>query len=230
MKKNFLARKNIFDITKFTTVDYPNHLACIAWFAKCNMRCSYCYNSDIVHGEGTLSNEEFLNFLKSRKGKLDAVVLSGGECTINPDILELCEEIKELDFKIKIDTNGLNPDIIKELIEFNLLDFIALDYKAPIDKFKLITKNSQIENFYKTLDMLIEKNFPFETRTTVHSDILDENDINTIINDLNKRKYNGTHFIQNYLHVDEVMEKLHSSPRLLNKKLISNQIPVEYRN
>lgn len=230
LKKNFLTRKGVYDITKFTTLDYPDHLACIFWFAKCNMRCSYCYNPQIVHGEGILSNEELLSFLKSRTGKLDAVVLSGGECTLNPDIVELCEEIKELGFKIKIDTNGLNPDVLKELIDFSLVDFIALDYKAPATKFKEITKNSSSENFYKTLDMLIDKNFPFEARTTVHADLLKEDDINDIILDLSQRKYTGTYYLQNYLHVEETMEELpeHSAP--INKKLLKNLIPLAFRN
>jgi len=230
LKKNFLARKSVFDITKFTTLDFKDHLACIFWFAKCNMRCPYCYNPQIVHGEGILTNEELLKFLNTRIGKLDGVVLSGGECTLNPDILELCEEIKELGFKIKIDTNGLNPDVLKELIDFSLVDFIALDYKAPANKFKTITKNSSIEKFYKTLDMLIDKKFPFEVRTTVHSELLKEDDINSIILDLNKRKYTGTYYLQNYLHVEETMEELPEFSVPLDKTLLDNTIPVAFRN
>ena len=230
MKNNFLAKKSIYDITKFTTLDYKDHLACIIWFVKCNMRCSYCYNSKIVESEGVLSNQELFDFLKTRIGKLDAVVLSGGECTMNPDIVELCEEIKELGFKIKIDTNGLNTDILKDLIDFSLVDFIALDYKAPSEKFKLITKNSSIEKFYKTLDMLIDKKFPFEVRTTVHSGLLDEDDINSIILDLNNRRYEGTYYIQNYLHVEDTIDKLAEFSRPMNKSLINNVIPIAFRN
>jgi pyruvate formate lyase activating enzyme len=194
------------------------------------MRCSYCYNPQIVHAEGILTNHELLSFLRSRVGKLDGVVLSGGECTINSDILELCEEIKELGFAIKIDTNGLNPDILKELIEFSLVDFIALDYKAPADKFKMITKNDSIEKFYKTLDMLIDKKFAFEVRTTVHTDLLKEDDINSIIIDLNKRKYTGTYYLQNYLHVEETMEKLPEFSTPLDKTLLDSTIPIVFRN
>ena len=194
------------------------------------MRCSYCYNANIVHGKGTLSNEELLSFLKSRVGKLDGVVLSGGECTLNPDIVELCEEIKELGFKIKIDTNGLNPDVLKELIDYSLVDFVALDYKAPAEKFKLITQNGQIEKFYKTLDMLIDKKFPFETRTTVHSDLLKEDDINSIILDLSERKYAGTYYLQNYLHVEDTIGYVSDHSEPIDKTLISNVIPIEFRN
>ncbi len=194
------------------------------------MRCSYCYNANIVRGEGILNNQKVFDFLKSRVGKLDAVVLSGGECTLNPDILEICEEIKELGFKIKIDTNGLNPDILRDLVDFSLVDFIALDYKAPAKKFKNITKNDSIEKFYKTLDMLIDKKFPFEVRTTVHSTLLDEDDINLIILDLNQRKYEGTYYLQNYLHVEDTIEKLPEFSDPINKSLINNIIPISFRN
>lgn len=230
LTNNFLAKKSVFDITKFTTLDYKDHLACIIWFSKCNMRCSYCYNSKIVEGEGILKNQEVFDFLRSRVGKLDAVVLSGGECTLNADIIELCEEIKDLGFKIKIDTNGLNPDVLRDLIDFSLVDFIALDYKAPAEKFKQITQNDSIEKFYKTLDMLIDKKFPFEVRTTVHSTLLDEDDINSIILDLNERKYEGTYFLQNYLHVEDTIGKLPEFSEPLDKSLINNIIPISFRN
>lgn len=230
MSKNFLANKSAYDITKFTTLDFKDHLSCIIWFAKCNMRCPYCYNSTIVDGEGISSNEELLNFLKLRRGKLDGVVLSGGECTLNPYIIELCKEIKALDYDIKIDTNGLKPDVLKELIDLSLIDFIALDYKAPANKFKAITKNSQIEKFYATLDMLINTNFPFETRTTYHSALLNIDDINEIIEDLDNRNYKGTYYIQNYLHVEDTIEKLPEFSTPINKKLLKDLLPIEIRN
>ena len=230
MKKNFLARKSVYDITRFTTLDYKDHLACIIWFVKCNMRCSYCYNSRIVEGEGILSNQEVFEFLKSRVGKLDGVVLSGGECTLNPDLLEICKEIKELGFKVKIDTNGLNPKLLSELISFGLIDFIALDYKAPIEKFEQITKVKSSKNFYKTLDMLIEKSFPFEVRTTVHSSLLNENDINSMAYELNKRGYIGTYYLQNYLHVEDTFDTIPQYPVQIDKNLLNNTINIEFRN
>ena len=219
MTNNFLAKKSVYDITKFTTLDYKDHLACIIWFTKCNMRCSYCYNSQIVHGEGILNNKEIFTFLRSRIGKLDGVVLSGGECTLNPGIVEFCKNIKEMGFKIKIDTNGLNPDTIQKLVNSNLVDYIALDYKAPEDKFKAITKSNSIEKFYKTLNFLIDKNFSFEVRTTVHSKLLNENDINLIIHDLHKREYKGTYYLQNYLHTEEIMKMISQNFLLHSTKI-----------
>lgn len=228
--KTFLARKSAFDITKFTTLDFKDYLACIIWFAKCNMRCPYCYNTNIVEGEGLITNRELLSFLESRIDRLDGVVLSGGECTLNPDILRLCNQIQQLGFKIKIDTNGLNPKILEELIDYSVVDFIALDYKAPAYKFKQITHTSSYEKFSQTLTMLIEKKFPFEVRTTVHVDLLDEEDINAIIDDLSQRNYSGTYYLQNYLHVSDTIGNTNEPSRSLKKDLLSKLIPIEFRN
>lgn len=230
MSKTFLASKAVYNITKFTTLDYKDHLACILWFAKCNMRCQYCYNSAIVDGEGTISNQEVLDFMQSRIGRLDAVVFSGGECTLSPSIIELCEEIKELGFKIKIDTNGLKPEVLKELIDYSLVDYIALDYKSPSYKFQDITKTNSSEKFYKTLDMLIDKKFPFEVRTTVHPDLINEKDVNSIVIDLKERRYTGTYYLQNYLHVEDTIGNLDMPSKEFNTSLLSSLLPIEFRN
>lgn len=226
----FLARKSASSITKFTTLDFKDHLACILWFTKCNMRCPYCYNPGIVEGEGLISNHEILSFLESRVDRLDGVVLSGGECTLNPDILRLCNQIKKLGFKIKIDTNGLRPKVLEELIEHALIDFIALDYKAPAYKFQEITKATSSDKFFKTLDLVFSKDIPFEIRTTVHPDLINEKDINMIIGDLKQRNYKGTYYLQNYLHVEDTIGHTSIPSRTLNKSLLSKQISIEYRN
>lgn len=230
MPKKFLDKRAIDSLTRFTTLDYPDHLACVAWFAGCNMRCSYCYNEPIVHSKGKVTNKEFLDFLQSRRNLLDGVVLSGGECTLYDDIIELCEEIKELGYKIKVDTNGLKPDVIKELIDFALVDYIALDYKAPAHKFNTITKAPSSEGFFKTLDLLIDKKFPFEVRTTVHTDLLNEEDINAIIDDLAKRKYPNTYYLQSYLHVDTIMDELQAPTQAFDTTLLQKSIPVSFRD
>ncbi|MDD3323996.1 MAG: anaerobic ribonucleoside-triphosphate reductase activating protein [Sulfurospirillaceae bacterium] len=228
--KNALANRVIYSITKFTTLDYPNHLACILWFAKCNMACPYCYNPDIVRGDGVLSIGEILDFLQKRVGMLDGVVLSGGECTLCPDVEYICEKIKNLGFKIKIDTNGSNPKTLETLIEKDLIDYVALDYKAPNYKFQNITKRKDFDKFSQTLDLLIAKAVPFEARTTVHSKLLDENDINAIIEDLHKRGYGGVYYLQNYLHVGDTLGKTVEQDNKLNVTKLSQLIPIELRN
>jgi pyruvate formate lyase activating enzyme len=107
------------DITPLTFLDYPKKAACIFWYTGCNLRCPYCYNPELVlsHGGG----QDEMAFLRERAGFLDAVVLSGGESTLNPDIAELCREIKKLGYLIKVDTNGSNPQVIRNLLEEKLI-------------------------------------------------------------------------------------------------------------
>lgn len=228
-ENNSLNAKVIYDLTTFTHLDYPNHLSCIVWFSGCNMRCDYCYNKDIVFAkEGKKSYNEILNFLNTRVGLLEAVVLSGGEATSH-ELTLFCKKIKELGFKIKLDTNGTNFNAIKELLNLNLLDYIALDYKAPQSKFTQITHSNRWSDFSKTLDMLINKNFDFETRTTLHADLLDETDINEISTDLKKRGYNKPHYIQEFRDTGSNIGDIKAPKNKFNRTLLHNEIEIIYR-
>jgi pyruvate formate lyase activating enzyme len=193
------------------------------------MRCPYCYNTPIVFGEGTLEIQKALDFLKTRQNRLTGVVLSGGECTLYPRLKKLCDEIKNLGFKIKIDTNGTNPKLIKELISDKLVDYIALDYKAPKEKYEAITKNKDFDTFSQTLDFLITSNFPFEVRTTIHSDLLNESDINEIVNDLHMRNYPHTYYLQNYLHVKDTIGDMPPQKHSIDIKNINDNIKINFR-
>lgn len=228
--KNALADKAIHSITKFTTLDYPHHLASIFWFAKCNMACSYCYNPQIVRDTGTISLETALEFLQSRQGRLDSVVLSGGECTLYPHLERFCEAIKALDYKIKIDTNGSNPELLTRLIEKELVDYIALDYKAPQEKYATLTHYRHFERFEESLKMLIHNHLPFEVRTTLHSDLLTLSDINTIIKDLHVKGYQGTYYLQNYLHVEPTLGETKMQQNQFDLSQLTHLLPIELRN
>ncbi len=224
----------LYDITKFTQLDYPDKLACILWFAGCNFRCGYCYNPDIVFGEPHILEDEFFSFLKTRIGKLDAVVLSGGEPTLNKNIYDLCSKIKDLDFLIKLDTNGSNPKVISKLIESDLINMIALDFKAPQNKFAKITGVENWEEFSKSLDIINNSNISFEIRTTVHSEILIERDIFKIIDDLYSRKYKGIYYLQNFLKDKKTLSNTANQKRVLDINIIAkyakNKVEIEFRN
>ena len=160
-ESNFWNQKIVYDITRFTTTDYAGHLSCIIWFIGCNFRCLYCYNDNIVYTKrGKYDFKEVLEFLKSRIGLLDSVVLSGGEATIH-NLIPICKEIKKLGFKIKLDTNGSNFKQIKELVELKLIDYMAIDFKSPKDKFKDIVGVDIYEHCIKTIKYLISINFKF---------------------------------------------------------------------
>lgn len=225
-----LSKKIIYDITRFTTLDYKDNLSCIVWFISCNMRCQYCYNSNIVLSkEGNYEIKDLFTFLEKRVGLLDAVVLSGGEATMH-NLEPICKKIKAMGFKIKLDTNGLNTKLIKTLIDKNYIDYIALDFKATKEKFQDITKTTnQYNRFIDTLEFLIEKNFDFEVRTTLHEELLDENDINKIVDTLVSKGYKNSLYIQNFLNVEN-FANLKESKKVLNKDLLSNKLNIIWRN
>jgi len=193
------------------------------------MRCDYCYNKDIVFAKsGHYSYDDALDFLKTRIGLLDAVVLSGGEATAHK-LVDFCIEIKRLGFLIKLDTNGTNFTTVKELIDLKLLDFIALDYKAPKDKFLQITHSNNYDEFSKTLDYLINATSNFEARTTLHNDLLGVDDINCIIDDLIKRGYTKKYYLQKFLDTDNNIANLHKSSKSFDTTKLSKEIEVSWR-
>lgn len=223
----------IVDITRFTLQNFSNHVACIIWFSGCNFRCPYCHNPEfITKSLPEISEEKIFKFLKSRIGLLEGVVLSGGECCLYDDIYGFIKKIKDLGFLVKIDTNGTNFNLIKLLVDNNMIDFIGLDYKSPKNKFKMITGSEQFQEFEKTLNFLIKSNFDMEIRTTVHTELLNEEDIKYIITDLEKRGYNKNYYIQNFRNDNKsILGELKNQERVLNTKLInSNKIDIFFRN
>ena len=162
---------------------------------------------------------------------LDGVSFTGGEATLYKNLIPFAKKIKGLGFEIKLDTNGINYDVIKTLVDENLVDYIALDFKAPKYKFESITKNKHYDKFEKTLDFLIDSNIEFEVRSTVHTDLLDENDINEIIRTLHQKGYKNTYYLQNYFETDkETLGNIGSQKRKLDTSKIIDLIPVEFRN
>jgi len=228
MKEN--VSTPIYSITPFTLLDYAHQSACILWFAGCNMRCLYCYNPEIVLGKGSISFEKALTFLHSRKNLLDAVVFSGGECLLHKNIIELIIEVKKMGFLVKIDTNGSKPDILKTLIEKQLIDYVALDFKALPEHFEKITQSVLFSPFEKSLHLLLESPLRFEVRTTVHSELLTEKDIQQMIVYLEKKNYTGNYYIQHFVNDVKTLGKLgHSFRELDSQKLSTPKINVHFR-
>lgn len=223
----------IVDITKFTFQDFPEHTACIIWFAGCNFRCPYCHNPEFITGNlQKIDEQKILDFLKSRIGLLDGVVLSGGECCLFDDVYDFIKKIKEMGFLVKIDTNGTNAKLIKKLVNDKMIDFVALDYKAPKEKFKSIAGIDGFDKFDEALKFLIQSNIDMEIRTTVHTKLLNEDDVNNIILDLENKGYNKTYHIQNFRNDNKsTLGNIGDQDRILNKELIkSSKIKVFFRN
>ena len=227
---NLLNQKIVYNITKFTTTDYVGHLSCIIWFVSCNFRCLYCYNDNIVYTkEGNYTQNDILKFLKTRIGLLDSVVLSGGEATVH-NVIPFCKEIKKLGFKIKLDTNATNLPQIKKLIELNLLDYIAIDFKAPKHKFKEIVGIDMYDNTIKTIQYLIDIAFAFELRTTINKSLLDENDINSMIKTISELGYKNIYYIQNFLETSSNIGNVAVSSNIDKNKINTQNLIIQYRN
>ncbi len=224
----------IYSVTPFTMLDFPGQTACIIWFSGCNMRCGYCHNPEIVKSKGRGTSEQVLAFLEKRKGLLDGVVLSGGEATLYKDIVEFASQIKSLGYAIKLDTNGTRPDIVQEMLQNDLLDYVALDYKAPLSKYKKVTATHLFKHFDETLSRLCwQDKVLFEVRTTVHRDLLDEKAIIEIMEDLTARGYRGVYYIQNYINNNNpVLGNLPSQKQDLDisKLPLPKGFTLEFRN
>lgn len=218
----------IYDITPFSLLDYPDHISAIVWFSGCNMRCEYCYNPEIVLSRGSISCETLLEFLRTRQGRLEAVVLSGGEPTLYKGLFDLAQEIKQLGYKIKLDTNGSSTHTLDRLIQHNLLEYVALDFKATRDKYESITHQPLYDNFITSLELLLQSDIPFEVRTTLHSDLLNEEDINAMIHQLAQRGYNAPFYIQNF-QASNNLGNLEAPKKEFNRDAIKSPFKIVYR-
>lgn len=207
----------ICDITPFTLQDFPGYTACILWFGGCNMRCAYCHNPELIEGKKPrIGEQEVLEFLDKRQTLLDGVVLSGGECTMSPALPAFIEKLKIYGYRVKLDTNGSNPKMLEQLLGDELIDYVALDYKAPMDKLKSITEWAHVDLFQESLRLLCDGAIPFEVRTTVHTELLDETDIGTIMSDLEQVGFKGNYYIQNFQSAPSTLRPLPEQSRRLN--------------
>ena len=216
-------------------LDYRDRLAAIVWFAGCNLRCGYCYNPDIVNGRGRIAVHDVLAFLRSRVRRLDGVVLSGGEPTLYAELPEFMEAIHELGFEIKLDTNAINGSMLRRIVENDLADFIAVDYKAPERLFGEITGRGGFAEFSSNLEMLLATGIPLEVRTTVHPDFLDEDSVIEIIRHLADLKYDGVYALQFFMKDVPTLAELASPDRRFEVERVRSAaettgISLELRN
>lgn len=166
-----------------TLIDYPGKLAATVFLAGCDFRCPWCYSSEIVLPEKIakhpkISERDFFKFLKSKKGLLEGVVVCGGEPCLDKDLPKFVKNIKKLGLAVKVDTNGSFPETLKRLIDEKLIDYAAMDIKAPKEKYEtLVGKRINIKNIEKSVALLMENRVDYEFRTTIVPDLLRKEDI-----------------------------------------------------
>ena len=200
-------------LQKLTLIDFPGKLACTIFLIGCPFRCPFCYNRELVLPEliekqPRISQKEFFNFLKEKKGLFDGVCITGGEPCANSNLPDFCQEIKEIGFLVKLDTNGYDPEMVKKLIDEKFIDYVALDVKAPKEKYgKLIGIENEVfvakivKNIEKMVKILKEGKINYEFRTTVVPTLLEKSDILEIgkwLSSLSPGQKLPKYFLQNF--------------------------------
>lgn len=151
-------------LQKTSLLDFPEKIAAIVFTMGCNFRCGYCHNPELINGEAKI--EEVFEFLKTRQGKLDGVVITGGEPCLQKDLPEFIKQVKELGFAVKLDTNGSFPEMLEKVLPD--LDYVAMDIKAPLEKYsQIVNVDVDTSKNLKSIEVLKNGGVDYEFRTTV---------------------------------------------------------------
>lgn len=179
-------------LEKLSLVDYDHHMSAVVFSPGCNFACPFCHNSALVIApelNNPIPFNEIMAFLKKRVGLLDAVVITGGEPTLMPDLKDKITQIKELGYKVKLDSNGSHPEKIKELVEAGLIDYIAMDIKSSFETYPLITNSRvNIDKIKESIEYIKSCGVDYEFRTTLVKEYHDEEDIRKMANDIGPAK------------------------------------------
>lgn len=207
-------------INKLTLLDYPEKVACVLYTPTCNFMCPYCHNWETLIEEhlSPLNFEDILSFLRKRQGVMDGVVISGGEPTLMDDLPNKIKEIKDLGFLVKLDTNGSNPEMLKELIDNQLIDYVAMDIKHSFNKYYdvIVNRSINLDDIKESIEILMENKIDFEFRITL---IKEYHDIDSIYEIGKMLEGSKKLFLQQYKLSDGVRDKSlhHVSEETANK-------------
>lgn len=192
---------------KLSVQDYPNHISCIIFTQGCNLKCPFCQNSTLIplNSEGLIEEDEVLAYLNLRKKILDGVTISGGEPTLQKDLKEFIGKVKETGLDIKLDTNGINYNLLRELVEEKMIDYVAMDIKNSLSKYEKTSgvQNINMENILKSIELLKQNKIDYEFRTTIINEYHTLEDILQIIELVGNSKY----YLQNFKNSSCVLDK-----------------------
>lgn len=208
-------------LQKLTLIDYPGRLAATVFLCGCNFRCWFCYNSELVlpqkiKNQPKISEKYFFDFLKERKGLLEGVCVTGGEPTLNKDLSTFIKKIKKLGYLVKLDTNGSKPKILKDLISKKLIDYVAMDIKAPFKNQKYNDATGvkgDLNKIKKSIELIKDSGIDYEFRTTVVPGIHTKEDILQIAKEISPAK---KYILQNFRPektIDPKFEKIKPYPQ-----------------
>ena len=203
---------NITGLQKMTLLDFPGRIACTVFLQRCNFRCPFCHNSDLLgpSGESAIAVEELLSFLKKRKGMLDGVCITGGEPTLQRDLPDLLRDIKALGYPVKLDTNGSNPAMLKALVGEGLVDYVAMDIKNSREAYAHTAgvPGLAMEKIEESMAFLLEGTVDYEFRTTVVQELHDEKTVRDMaawVQSLVPGKKAKRFFLQSYVDRESVL-------------------------
>lgn len=200
-------------LQKLTLLDYKGYLAATIFTGGCNFTCPFCHNKDLVLFPNTvpdINEDSILHFLDERKNRLEAVCITGGEPTLQKDLAVFLMKIKNLGYKIKLDTNGTSPDILIELMKQNLIDYIAMDIKNSQSKYAFTAGVSHIdiEKINQSIKYITNSTCDYEFRTTVTKELHSESDILSIANWIHGAK---AYYLQPYKCSPQVIKPVYTS-------------------
>ena len=171
-------------VEKTSLVDYPEKLTAVVFTIGCNFRCGYCHNPELIklkEDSKILDETDLFVYLEKRKGLLDAVTITGGEPTLQPDLYNFIKKIKNIGYLVKLDTNGTNPEVLEKLLRENLLDYIAMDIKNSIDNYNKVVRNfTDKEKILKSIDLIMKSGLDYEFRTTTLKSLISLEDFEKI--------------------------------------------------
>lgn len=157
---------------KFSMVDFEGKICCTVFTGGCNLRCPFCHNGALVIGDvkaNQIDDDEVIEYLKKRKGLVDAVSVTGGEATLQPDLADFLRRVRELGYTIKLDTNGLRPDVLKSLLDEELVDYVAMDIKNSPEKYAMTVglKSVDLDKINESMRIVKQSGVNHEYRTTI---------------------------------------------------------------
>lgn len=211
-------------------IDYDGKVSSVIFLPYCNFKCPYCHNKQLVLEPETLetiAQEKIFSYLKSRKDWIDAVVISGGEPTIHKDLPELCKKIKNLDFLVKLDTNGTNPQVLKELIAKNLVDYIAMDIKTSLkqERYEKVTGTKidlkALEKIKESIAIIktLKDSKSYEFRVTCVPNLVTKKDLLEIAQYLREQKANKILCLQQFQKQNLLDPNLYNTKPYTNAEL-----------
>lgn len=216
---------------KLTLLDYPGNVACLIFTQGCNFRCPFCHNSGLLDMNNNcekIDEKEVFKYLEKRRGLLDGVCISGGEPLLQKDIVDFIRKVKDLGYKVKLDTNGSSPKKLKQLIEDGLIDYVAMDIKNDFLNYdKTAGMCTNIDNIKKSIEIIENSNIEYEFRTTIVKQFHDVGRLEKIIQYIGP---NARYYIQNYQDCSSVLQRGlngFDNEELLN---IKNTLGVKYPN